>query len=1270
MGELSLRRYEIRRVLGKGGTGTVYEALDTKTNALVALKAVESSVAESLYRLKHEFRALTDVQHQNLVHFGELASEDGKWFFTMELVSGDDFSDYVRPGADDELTVPHRLRHDDEGDVVTKTVLRAWAVGSEYPDSGAIAVVPHSGPTYDERRLRASLAQLIEALSVLHEAGHVHRDIKPSNVLVARDGRLVLLDFGLVTELATREHSAGDMSGTPAFMAPEQVRGEMVGPPADWYAVGVMLYHALTGSLPFSGPVGAVLEAKLERESPAPHERVERLPGDLDCLCVDLLRRRPEDRPSEEEIRTRLGMPARTRLVPSSATELTSGPFVGREREQEVLATALRAVRAGQPRSLVVEGEPGVGKSALVQQFLARISPRPVILTGRCYEQENVPFKGVDSVIDALSAHLLTLSDAQLAVLLAGGGRYLAAVFPVLNRVPAIMAATSAERTVANQAGLREQAFGELSRLCAALARDRLLIVFLDDLQWIDTDSLAVLERAILPQSGTSCLFLATLRSGMEVPRPLDKLRATAERIELGGLSETESRALWDTLRPGGNGTGPDEGALAMREAAGHPLFLAELARAAQAGRFDRHGGALLDVLRERISLHDPTERAFLEMAAVAGAPTPYEIVARAARLDVGECLTRIGGLKAAQLLRVTLQDDDARCIEPYHDRIREAIMEPLRRDGGDRAAQLQLRLGRALLEATPEDRLRERVFTIVQHLNAASRLLLVPSERLRLAELDLLASREARLATAYDGAREYARTGLVLLPEQGWTLHYALCRDLHMARIEAESLAGDLEAARAVFEAARPHMATAEDTALLWAQRVVLETSRGRFREALAAGREALTELGQPLPARFGQAKVLRQYAATRWAQRGRSLAVLERLPTIADANLRGALQLLMACIPAAFFVDTHLLTWLNMRIAEETMLHGVCAASPYGLAGYGLVLAGAFGKREEAEGFGKLAIQVNERVGSVASSARLYMQNAFISHWVRPFSEAKALLRSAHQLAMKHGDAAYEVYSATILSVVSFCESAELGSVQEVGDWAREVAVRRRDRDMAAAPDIHARQAAALRGLTPSPHDLGTAAQSDAALRASFDDGKFPVALFYYHHCNAELAYLAGYPDRAEALLAEAGKRTQGIFALPTMVELVFLQVLVAARRYHDAGRVERVRLLARIVDGVRKLRAWARSCPENYEAHALIATAELERVLGRDRAAERSFRRAAGTARGHGSAKREAMALELAAGHAAARGDQASAARLLKDAAVSYRRWGAVTKADSLR
>jgi len=450
-----------------------------------------------------------------------------------------------------------------------------------------------------------------------------------------------------------------------------------------------------------------------------------------------------------------------------------------------------------------------------------------------------------------------------------------------------------------------------------------------------------------------------------------------------------------------------------------------------------------------------------------------------------------------------------------------------------------------------------------------------------------------------------------------------------------------------------------------------VLETGKGRFREAIAAGREGLRELGAPIPEPVTKMTVLRQYAATRWAQRGRPLRALEALPPLTDVRRRGALGLLMSIGPVAFFVDTHLMSWLNMRIAAESMRHGLSAVAPFGFAGHGIVLAGVFGRHAEADAFGQLALRINEQLGNEQLAAKLYVQNgAFITHWVRPFADAKALLRTAGELAVKHGDAAYEVYAATILSVVTFCESSDLAAVQETGIRGRDVGARRKIKDMAAVPDLHARYAEALRGQTDSWTDLGRPSSSDAELRATLGDDTTPVGIFYYHFCNAELAYLAGDIDRAAALLEVAEKRTKGIFAIPTTVELCFLGALVAAQQYgRAAGWRDRLRLRRAITRRIRKLDAWARSCPHNYEAHALIAHAELARARGRARQADMQYQRAIASARRINAPKREALALELAAAHALAQGDHDKAAAWRRQAIEAYRRWGAVAKADAL-
>ncbi|MBZ0238245.1 MAG: serine/threonine protein kinase, partial [Deltaproteobacteria bacterium] len=247
-------RFEVLRLLGEGGMGVVHAARDLERGEVVALKSLRHLGGETLLRFKHEFRALQDLHHPNLVALGELLEDDDDWFYTMELVEG--------------------------VDVLT------WIDG-------------------DRDRLRDVLRQLAGGLGALHQAGKVHRDIKPSNVLVTHDGRVVLVDFGLVTESRAPEASDPSIVGTAAYMAPEQAASRPVGPAADWYAVGCILYEALTGRLPFEGTTIEVLMHKLERE-PTPPSQLVSVPGDLDALCGELLRADPDRRPRAEEVLTRL----------------------------------------------------------------------------------------------------------------------------------------------------------------------------------------------------------------------------------------------------------------------------------------------------------------------------------------------------------------------------------------------------------------------------------------------------------------------------------------------------------------------------------------------------------------------------------------------------------------------------------------------------------------------------------------------------------------------------------------------------------------------------------------------------------------------------------------------------------------------------------------------------------------------------------------------------------------------------------------------------
>src|SRR3989440_964652 len=297
-------RFTLLRRLGSGGMGVVYEAHDREMDKVVALKTLTRAEAAHIYRFKREFRTLADVSHPNLVTLYELMSDGRDWFFTMELVKGVTFINYVRPdmmgslATDVDNTLPAPRAHsinsaESEADTEIFDSSSFSFEEKERPletDDESLAAANYR---LDEARLRAALRQLAEGVNRLHEMGKLHRDIKPSNVLVTEEGRVVILDFGLVEDVQPELHETL-LAGTPDYMSPEQGAQMPISKASDWYSVGVILYQALTGRLPFKGKFFEVMMRKQTRKPVPPIEINHEVPRDLNELCMKLLRRDPE----------------------------------------------------------------------------------------------------------------------------------------------------------------------------------------------------------------------------------------------------------------------------------------------------------------------------------------------------------------------------------------------------------------------------------------------------------------------------------------------------------------------------------------------------------------------------------------------------------------------------------------------------------------------------------------------------------------------------------------------------------------------------------------------------------------------------------------------------------------------------------------------------------------------------------------------------------------------------------------------------------------
>jgi len=802
------KRFEATRRLGAGGFGVVHAVRDLERGGVVALKSLSRLDPRGLLRFKREFRALADIDHPNLVAPFELLEEGGEWFFTMPLVDGVDLLTWVRGRGPEMIPTASTVRL--RIDSLTTTLDADGTISTGGPEGVVIAGTP--APLIKRERLLGAMPQLAEGVGALHRHGLIHRDLKPSNVLVDVEGVIRILDFGLVADRAEKGDS---VLGTPAYMSPEQARGKPVDEATDWYAVGVMLYECLTGVLPFEGTLLQMIVAKQTRDAPRAKEHIASIDEDLDSLCAALLSRDPDARPRGPELLRRLGTPA---AIGVSLRAPARDLLVGRDVELEALRAALAEAEAGSFGVIRIEGASGTGKSVLVGHFARGLSSRAHVLTGRCYEQERVPYLALDGVVDAM-VPLLEAMHASLPANLPD----LARIFPVLGGLTDEGIATSAQ----SPQEARRQAASALRDALGALCRDSPLVVHIDDAQWGDSDSAALLVELLSAGPIPGVLFILAHRSESGSGGPFLSLLAQADviadaqTISLGPLGEVDAERLALAVLDGDDEDSRARARAIVAEAGGHAMFVQELAHHTS----DSERPASLDeMIDTRVAKLDPPSRALLEMVAVAGAPLPREVFEHAAGVGDASVATE-RALRAGRFVRATGRRGD-RSLSPYHDRIREVTLARL---GDDVRRRHHLALANVLEHREDAD-----AELLSRHLHSGE-------AHERAIPYTLAAAERASGALAFDRAVALHRRAVLHTPAEDPARVSRL-----VALADALAEAGHGTEAATTFMQAAEHVEPQEGTTLR--RRAVEQWIRaGRIDEGLGALDEILRDLSLP---------------------------------------------------------------------------------------------------------------------------------------------------------------------------------------------------------------------------------------------------------------------------------------------------------------------------------------------------------------------------------------------------------------------------------------
>ncbi len=1149
-------------------------------------------------------------------------------------------------------------------------------------------------------------ARIAAAVADVHGRGVVHKDLRPENILVdplTLDVKIA--HFGLATQIPREQQPIQPpqvIEGSLPYVSPEQT-GRMnraIDSRSDLYSLGVILFRMLTGRLPFDAHDDLEwVHCHVAREPPSPAQLVRHVPDAVARIVSRLLAKMADERyQSARGLRHDLerclaqwraqGRVDAFPLGERDAPDRLQVPqrLYGREQERAVLlATFERVVATGAPQLLLVSGTSGVGKSSLVHELLRPlVHERGLFLEGK-FDQNarNIPHSTIAQAFGELVRDILVDSDERRAFwaraihdALGGDARIVTDMIPPLKLLvgepPPLppVPPTEMEQHV-------RRAFRELVRVFTRGGRP--VVLFVDDLQWADPASLALVESILSDASMRHLLVVGAFR-GNEVDgsRPflemLERVRAARTAVTEIALSPLRPEHVVHLVAETVHATRDEAWPLATlvhRRTGGNPLFIAQLLTALydeRLLRFDEekhawrwdvaqialHGEAedVSDLLARKITALPSAARELLETAACLGNQAPLAILAAAHGASEDEVLRALRDTLTAGLV-VRARDGYAFA----HDRVQQAayslVPEGRRRDA-------HLRIGRHLVHRLPREQWNDWIFEIATELDLGGALITDPGERTLVAELNLQAGRKAYAAAAYLSAIAYFTAGEGLLPRDAWESRYDLTYALKLERARGEWLCGHLDAAATLIPDVLRHARTRADQAAAYRVKIPLAMTQGDLEGASRAALSACSSLfGIDLPLHPTDT-ALRDAAQRTLAALGeRAVEDLFDLPGITDPDLQAAITLLSASLPAAYLTDPNLHDLMCCQIVDLTLRHGNSDFSPHGYVTFGATLGRLFDDWEKAFRFGTLACELVERGGIVNAEASTYFTFAtFIDFWVRHVQEVIPLIRRARRAALEHGDTNHACYAAQFIVVGRMRAGDPLNEVAAEVETQLELVHRAGYRDIESDLVSLRRSVSRLRGLSvDGPEVLGARPMARRNL--------FEVA------SEALADLLLGDAERALRVIREA-RAMAGAGAGRGMIseaEHCFVTALVLAANLERVSPEARAEDLATLESCREKLGRWERHCPANFRGRHALVSAELARAHHRTLEAMQLYEDAIAAARESGFIHDEAISHELAAAFHRGRGFSTIAAAYLWNARDCYLRWGADAKARDL-
>ncbi|MBF2065456.1 MAG: AAA family ATPase [Calothrix sp. C42_A2020_038] len=1186
--------------------------------------------------------------------------------------------------------------------------------------------------------------QIVTALLLLHRERIIHKDIKPANILINPDTKQVkLIDFSIASLLPKETQqlrNPNTLEGTLAYISPEQT-GRMnrgVDYRTDFYSLGVTFYKLLTQQLPFTttDPIELV-HCHIAKQPTSIVNLNPDIPQALSDIVSKLMAKNAEERYQSavglkydleqcySEWRNFAGKVSSFPLGQRDISEsfIISEKLYGREAEVAKLLAAFKRVTTGQSELILVKGVSGIGKTAVINEVHKPIvGARGYFIKGKYDQfQRQTPFSGFVQALRDLITQLLSEDNSQLQYwknnILQALGENAQVIIDVIPELEAIIGrqppVTVLEgNTAQNRFNLLFQNF---IRVFATSTHP--LVIFLDDLQWADLESLKLIQLLMSQGNAGYMLLIGAYRDNeVSSTHPLaltlnkiHKLGSTVNQISLTPLKQDDLNYLIaDTLNCS------PELVLTLTElvyakTSGNPFFCTQFLKALYEEKliyfnFDKRcweceiskvkeqstTDDIIELMTQQLKkLPSETQNA-LKLAACISNQFDLKTLAIVLQKSLPETamhlwkalqegfilptnetykffplsneqsdIQGLNILKKAEMFRIEYKF--------LHDRVQQAAYGLI---PNDQKQITHLKIGKLLLEKIPNNQHEERIFDIVNHLNTGIGLITTLEERQELAQLNLLAAKKAKQSTAYVVAQEYLEKGVNLLGSECWNL-YDLALQLHREKAEIEYLNGNFEACESLINRVLPKLRTNLEKTEFYNILVVQYTLQAKYEESIKVGIYALKLLNINLPQENLEIEFRKEYAQVSKLLEIWSIDNLLHLPLMQSQENIMAAKLLMSLDPVTYIGMPELYPIVSLELIKLSLKYGNTAESAKGYSNYGVILSSFFQKYESAYEFGKLAMNLSDKLNHPVLKCRTYFIFAsFISNWYQHIKLATHFNDEAYKFGLEAGELQFSGYILFGKVINDFSQGINLDDILSNLPIFIEFLQKTQNQAMIEALTAYEIVLHNLSGITVSIEEFASNKITEneyiyqCQLHQSF------IAIVLYQILKIQVLYIYGKFDEAYDYVIKAQPHLSYVTGFFLIATYNFYDSLILVIKYNNSTHIEeKSQYYEQLQKNQAQMKIWADSCAENFLHKYLLVEAEILRVAGKNYEAMELYDQAIEQAKTQGFVQEEALACELAAKFFLGWNKPKIAQIYLVDAYYAYARWGAKAKISQL-